>query len=249
MYLRVESPQNGQSVAPGALIAWSIEFQVSSGDNQGLSFLAVDFKQNPLNPEKIAIASATGSSAALAGFIAPAGISNPGAGGYYGTPVGTECYADLYCIGGAQNTTGITGANMGTDTTVETGVGQGGYLILASGTFEAPEKLGIYAFQLDNAQANVLSSSQNSPPPWECEQSHTVFDVEAYSIYFEVVCLGDVNGDNKVDMNDLATVLGSYGKCSGDPGYNPDADLDGDGCVNLSDYSLVLANYGLSCVE
>lgn len=185
----------------------------------------------------------------MVGFIAPAGISSPGAGGYYGTPVGTDCYADLYCIGGAQNTTGVAGQSMGTDTSVETGVGQSGYLLLASGTFEAPEKMGIYTFQIVNGQANILNSSQSSPPPWVCSTANVVYHVEEYSFYFEVACLGDTDGDNDVDMDDLAAVLGSYGNCLGDPGYNPNADFNGDNCVNMQDYAIVLANYGMICVE
>ena len=47
-----------------------------------------------------------------------------------------------------------------------------------------------------------------------------------------------------VDLTDLATLLAAYGTCTGDPDYNPDADLDESGCVNLTDLAMLLANYG-----
>jgi len=55
---------------------------------------------------------------------------------------------------------------------------------------------------------------------------------------------GDVNGDGRVDLADLALLLASYGACAGDPSYNPDADLDASGCVDLADLAALLANYG-----
>jgi endo-alpha-N-acetylgalactosaminidase len=55
---------------------------------------------------------------------------------------------------------------------------------------------------------------------------------------------GDVNGDGRVDLIDLAIVLASYGKCRGEPGYDGRADLDGDNCIGLGDLAIVLANFG-----
>ena len=55
---------------------------------------------------------------------------------------------------------------------------------------------------------------------------------------------GDIDGDGDVDLADLATLLGAYGACVGDPDYNPDADLDESGCVDLIDLATLLADYG-----
>jgi hypothetical protein len=43
--------------------------------------------------------------------------------------------------------------------------------------------------------------------------------------------------------------LASYGRCPGDPGYNPDADLsdDGDPCITLADLAALLVQYGDDC--
>lgn len=56
---------------------------------------------------------------------------------------------------------------------------------------------------------------------------------------------GDLDGDGDVDLADLAALLGSFGLCVGDAGYNPAADLDGDNCVTLADLSVLLGNFGL----
>jgi len=56
--------------------------------------------------------------------------------------------------------------------------------------------------------------------------------------------LGDLDGDGDVDLSDLATLLGAYGTCEGDPTYDPDADLDGSGCIDLADLAALLGNYG-----
>lgn len=57
----------------------------------------------------------------------------------------------------------------------------------------------------------------------------------------EIVCEGDANGDNVVDLADLNIVLANFGQTTSE------GDLNGDGEVNLSDLNLVLANFGESC--
>jgi hypothetical protein len=58
-------------------------------------------------------------------------------------------------------------------------------------------------------------------------------------------CLGDLDGDNDRDLNDLAQLLSNYGTTSG-AAYE-DGDLDGDEDVDLNDLSTMLAVYGTSC--
>jgi len=55
---------------------------------------------------------------------------------------------------------------------------------------------------------------------------------------------GDVDGDGDVDQSDLGLLLTAFGKCVGDPDYNPDADFDGNGCVGQEDLGLLLGNFG-----
>jgi len=51
--------------------------------------------------------------------------------------------------------------------------------------------------------------------------------------------LGDVNGDGIVDCMDLAIVKASFGKKTGDPGFNQAADVNNDGVVNILDLAIV----------
>jgi hypothetical protein len=58
-------------------------------------------------------------------------------------------------------------------------------------------------------------------------------------------CPGDLDGDNDVDLSDLAQLLANYGMTSG--ATYEDGDLDGDGDVDLSDLAALLAVYGTVC--
>jgi hypothetical protein len=54
-----------------------------------------------------------------------------------------------------------------------------------------------------------------------------------------------------VNLQDLGVLLATYGKCPGDPGYNPVANLvendPPDGCIGLADLGFLLAQYGDDC--
>jgi uncharacterized protein (DUF2141 family) len=55
---------------------------------------------------------------------------------------------------------------------------------------------------------------------------------------------GDVNGDGKVDIQDIAIVSFAFGSYVGSSRWNPLADLDGDGKVDIRDMATVAANFG-----
>jgi hypothetical protein len=50
---------------------------------------------------------------------------------------------------------------------------------------------------------------------------------------------GDVNGDSKINCADIALVKVSFGKRTGQPGFNPNADVNHDGVVNVLDLAIV----------
>jgi len=58
-------------------------------------------------------------------------------------------------------------------------------------------------------------------------------------------CPGDLDGDNDIDLADLAQLLGHYGMTSG--ATYEDGDIDGDGDVDLSDLAALLGVYGDTC--
>jgi hypothetical protein len=58
-------------------------------------------------------------------------------------------------------------------------------------------------------------------------------------------CIEDLDGDDSVDLDDLATLLAHYGMTSG--ATLADGDFDGDADVDLNDLTRLLAVYGLNC--
>ncbi|MCA9245296.1 MAG: hypothetical protein KDA32_15175 [Phycisphaerales bacterium] len=60
-------------------------------------------------------------------------------------------------------------------------------------------------------------------------------------------CAGDTNGDDMVDLSDLALLLSVFGSCEGDMQYVPAADFDNTGCVELGDLALLLSVFGANC--
>jgi hypothetical protein len=58
-------------------------------------------------------------------------------------------------------------------------------------------------------------------------------------------CLGDLDGDLDVDLDDLTLLLQSF---QGDGIASPGGDIDGDGDTDLDDLTLVLQAFGSICV-
>jgi Dockerin type I domain len=56
---------------------------------------------------------------------------------------------------------------------------------------------------------------------------------------------GDCNNDNLVSAPDFIILKNTFGKASGDPGYDDRADFTGDQVVNAPDFSLMRSNFGL----
>jgi hypothetical protein len=245
--LTLSSPQDGQVVAPGSTIDWTISFTVSPGDNQGLALLVTDLVQDPNNPESLDIPPADGVPAGMSNFSRPDGITNPPetdpVTGYVGVQRGTAGAMDLLQIGGAQNNFGFAlpaGSGVAENDTVVPGVGQSGSQELASGSFTAPSASGMYEFHLASAIANVFTQV-NSPPSSSPVVAATV-DATAGSITFAVgeACPGDLDGDQDVDLDDLTLLLQNFNS-------GPGGDIDGDDDTDLDDLTLLLQNFGTSC--
>jgi hypothetical protein len=56
--------------------------------------------------------------------------------------------------------------------------------------------------------------------------------------------LGDINGDGKVDILDIAQVAKAFGSKPGDPNWDPNADINYDNQVNILDISTVAIRFG-----
>ncbi len=70
-------------------------------------------------------------------------------------------------------------------------------------------------------------------------------DVNANGLPDECECLGDLNGDRRVDLADMAELLAFFGQTGGVSYEN--GDLDASGRVDLADLALMLARFGLRC--
>ena len=55
---------------------------------------------------------------------------------------------------------------------------------------------------------------------------------------------GDLDGNAKVDFNDFFLFADSFGKNTGDTGFEPAADMDNNGTVDFSDFFLFADNFG-----
>lgn len=105
-----------------------------------------------------------------------------------------------------------------------------------------------------NATANVAGAFVYNPPagtvlPVGAGQNLSVnftpsdtvdYNSAAATVSVNVVRVpGDVNGDGVVNCLDLDIVKASFGKKTGQAGFDPRADVNDDGVVNILDLSLV----------
>jgi len=56
--------------------------------------------------------------------------------------------------------------------------------------------------------------------------------------------IGDLNGDGKVDIKDLAIAAKAYGSSPGMPNWNPIADMNGDLKIDIKDLATIAKHYG-----
>jgi hypothetical protein len=77
-------------------------------------------------------------------------------------------------------------------------------------------------------------------------ETDTSDNVMASSIQVRVKIFGDVNGDNKVNMEDIGQTGLAFGSAPADPRWNIQTDLNQDNRTNLVDVALVARNFGKS---
>jgi len=61
---------------------------------------------------------------------------------------------------------------------------------------------------------------------------------------FQVILVGDVNEDMKVDMIDIGLCCKAYGSEPGDPNWDPRCDVNNDGRIDMKDIGIICKNYG-----
>ena len=66
------------------------------------------------------------------------------------------------------------------------------------------------------------------------------------SVEIGLMKAGDANNDNVISVQDFNILKNTFGRQSGDFGYDARAEFTGDGVVNVSDFNLVKGNFGIS---
>ena len=56
--------------------------------------------------------------------------------------------------------------------------------------------------------------------------------------------VGDANGDDVINITDFSLLKASFGKSTGQSGFDARADFDGNGVVNITDFSYLKSNFG-----
>ena len=100
-------------------------------------------------------------------------------------------------------------------------------------------------FVAPTAQVKVRFEASDLNSGSVVEAGIDAFSVEQRTCEDPNPCFGDLDGDNDIDLADLAALLANYGTPSG-ASYE-DGDLDGDGDVDLQDLAALLAVYGTPC--
>jgi hypothetical protein len=65
--------------------------------------------------------------------------------------------------------------------------------------------------------------------------------------WVKVKILGDINGDDKVDIQDVAQGAAAFGSYPGHERWDPEADLNKDDKVDIQDVAMVASNFGRTC--
>lgn len=241
--IRLESSQANATVAPGSVVDWRIEVEVSEGDNAGLALILADLVQAETNPQSFDIEPADNVPAAMQKFSAPDGFANP-VGGYTGTSDGNPGARNLRQIGGAQNGFGQAGASMGQSVDVDAGVGQPGPIIVAQGSFTAPGTSGLYSVSMENVVVNTFDAIHSAPAasPVSPAAALPVDSILFFTVDGSIQLRGDLNCDGVVDGRDVAPFSLALVDAASYPGAYPfcqlsQADVNNDASIDTNDIS------------
>lgn len=96
---------------------------------------------------------------------------------------------------------------------------------------------GSFSVKLATGWTYTLSITKKGHTPYQTTLTAGEEDIELGEV---PLLAGDVNGDGKIDGQDLSALLGEYGRETGELS----ADFNESGAVNVEDLSLLLRNYG-----
>jgi len=74
---------------------------------------------------------------------------------------------------------------------------------------------------------------------------NTICDINMGACHCNII--GDLNGDRRVNIIDIAIIARAYGSYPGHPKWNSAANLNGDNVINIIDVAIAAKNYGNNC--
>ena len=95
------------------------------------------------------------------------------------------------------------------------------------------------------APGNYKVAVKNSHTLKRVSQLETFAASAVKNLSFGTLLEGDGADNNIVNILDLSILAGTYGKSSGDPGFDARADFNNDGVVNIFDLSILASNYNV----
>jgi len=87
---------------------------------------------------------------------------------------------------------------------------------------------------------NYRIKAEVPPVPYETDISDNVF----INDFVKIKILGDINGDDIVDMYDALLAAKAFGSRPGDENWNPNCDLNGDNVIDIFDLLKLAGNFG-----
>lgn len=90
---------------------------------------------------------------------------------------------------------------------------------------------------------NYTISGVADPAPYQTDLS----DINFTDGNVKIRLMGDVNGDGKVDMRDIAQLVQVFHTFPGKPNWTPENDLDNNGLIDMRDIAICIMNFGKSC--
>lgn len=166
--LSVQTSAGGSSInlQPNQMLDYRIVATLSDTNNEGLALvgLSLNYTGGDIGQQANDPSGAITPANPMPAFVIPDGITNPA--GFGGTMIG----GDLIQIGGAQNTINndINNAPFPIGQVV-TDVGNGGEVVVATGSFNVGATEGAFELQAFDVFANVIKAGETGTPFWATE--------------------------------------------------------------------------------